>query len=295
MLQERLQGIPLDDLLFEVPEQLSMSTRLEVVKNIAEFTIKSEKTTLDKLGILVGTHTGPWTSISIASSTPRIEFVGFYLDFVETAPPPEKQDLPSLLSTMIKAQQTNRTQEDARWEMLLIVLGKMSAKHFFKSSDSINVLWHWDLQPRHIFVEKSEAGKWEVSGVVDWDDVNSMPLVLTRAPRSWLWFNEEHFEYRNNCEFPWDGDYDAPLDLPLDKDITIVEEYFDRIMQEADPTYMNDTYGRGLWIRRVTRSARDGSHNCWDFERCDKFIEGWNNQIGDVGSIYGESFISYIA
>ncbi|TEY46848.1 hypothetical protein BOTCAL_0312g00050 [Botryotinia calthae] len=289
VLQERLQGIPLDDLFFEIPEQLSMSARLEVVKTIAEFIIKLERTTLDKPGRLVGTHAVPWTSTSIASSTTRIKFAGFYLDFVETAPPLENQELPSLLSTMMKAHQTNRKEEDVQWEMLLLVLGEMAARNFFKSSDSINVLWHWDLQPRHIFVEKSESGKWEVSGIIDWDDVKSVPLVLTRAPRSWLWFNEERFEYRNNFTFPWDGDYDAPLDLPLDKDVTIVKEYFDRIMQEADPTYMDDTYGRGLWIRRLARFARDGFHDRWDFERCDRFIEGWNNYIGDVGSVYGES------
>ena len=103
-----------------------------------------------------------------------------------------------------------------------------------------------------------------------------VPLVLTRAPRSCLWFNEECFEYRNNCTFPWDGDYDAPPDLPLNKDATIVKECFDRIMQEADLTYMDDTYSRGLWIRRLARFARDGFRDCGEFERCDKFIEGWN-------------------
>ena len=115
-----------------------------------------------------------------------------------------------------------------------------------------------------------------------------VPLVLTRAPRSWLWFNEERFEYRNNCTFPWDGDYDAPPDLPLNKDATIVKECFDRIMQEADLTYMDDMYSRGLWIRRLARFARDGFRDCGEFERCDKFIQGWNNHIGDLSSIYVE-------
>ncbi|KAM0156116.1 hypothetical protein ACHAPG_005464 [Botrytis cinerea] len=108
------------------------------------------------------------------------------------------------------------------------------------------------------------------------------------SPRSWLLFNEERFEYRNNCTFPWDGDYDAPPDLPLNKDATIVKECFDRIMQEADLTYMDDTYSRGLWIRRLARFARDGFRDCGEFERCDKFIQGWNNHIGDLSSIYVE-------
>ncbi|TGO26873.1 hypothetical protein BPAE_0051g00080 [Botrytis paeoniae] len=289
VLQERIQGIPLDNLTFEIPEQLPMSTRLEVLKTIAEFIIELERTTLDKPGKLVGTHSVPWTSTSIDSFTPRIEFAGFSPNSMESAPSPETQDLPSLLSTMIKAHQTNRTQDDAQWEMLQVVLGEMVARDCFKSSDSINFLWHWDLEPRHIFVGKSESGKWEVSGVIDWDDVKSMPLVLTRAPRSWLWFYEERFEYCNNFTFPWNGDYDAPLDLPLNQDVTIVKEYFDRIMQEADPTYMDDTYGRGFWIRRLARFARDGFYSPWDFRRYEKFIEDWNNYIGDVGSIYGEN------
>ncbi|TGO63917.1 hypothetical protein BCON_0010g00380 [Botryotinia convoluta] len=167
VLQERIQGIPLDDLFFEIPAQLAMSTRLEVVRTVAEFIIKLERITLDKPGRLVGTHAVPWTSTSIASSTPRIEFAGFSPRFMETAPPLEKQNLPSLLSNTIKYHQINRTEDDAVWEMLLVVLGEMAARHFFKSSDSINVLWHWDLEPRHIFVEKWESGQWEVSGVID--------------------------------------------------------------------------------------------------------------------------------
>ncbi|TGO84861.1 hypothetical protein BPOR_0457g00060 [Botrytis porri] len=265
VLQERIQGIPPDELFFEIPQQLPMSKRLEVVKTIAEFIVKLESTTLDKPGKLVGTHAVLWTSTSIASSTPRIEFAGFSPSFMESAPPLEKQDLPSLLSNMIKAHQTIRTQDDAQWEMLQ------------------------DLEPRHIFVEKFESEKWEVSGVIDWDDVKSMPLVLTRSPRSWLWFYEERFEYCNNFTFPWNGDYDAPLDLPLYKDVTIVKEYFDRVMQEADPTYMDDTYGRGFWIRRLARFARDGFYCPWDLGRYEKFIEDWNKYIGDVGSIYGGS------
>ncbi|TGO32757.1 hypothetical protein BHYA_0291g00130 [Botrytis hyacinthi] len=289
VLQERTHGIPLDDLFFEIPAQLSMTTRLEVVKTIAEFIIKLERTTLDKPGILVGTHAVPWTSASIASSTPRIEFAGLSRNFTEKAPPPEKHDLASLLSTMMKAHQNFRTQDNADWEMLLVVLREMVERHFFKSSDSINVLWHWDLELRHIFVEKSESGQWEVSGVIDWDDLKSMPLVLTRAPRSWLWFYEERFEYGNYLTYPWDGDYDAPLDLPLNKDVTIVKECFDRIMQEADPAYMDDTYGRGLWIRRLARFARDGFYSPWDSKRYEKFIKDWNNYNGGLGLIYGEN------
>ncbi|TGO14450.1 hypothetical protein BTUL_0053g00490 [Botrytis tulipae] len=282
VLQERVQGIPLDDLFFEIPTQLPMSTRLEVVKAVAKFIIKLERTTLDKPGRLVGIHTVPWTSTSMASSTPRIEFDSFAPNFMESAPPFE-EELPSLLFNLMTAHHDFRTEE-----MLVVVLREMDERQFFKSSDSTNVLWHWDLQPRHIFVEKSESGQWEVSGVIDWDDVNSMPLVLTRAPRYWLWFYEECFEYASYFTHPWDSDYDAPVDLPLNKDVTIVKEYFDRIMQETDPTYMDDTYGRGHWIRRLVRLARVGLDSPWDLERLDQFINDWDDYTGALGSIYGE-------
>lgn len=213
VLQERIQGIPLDGLFFEIPAQLSMSTRLEVVKAVADFIIKLERTTLEKPGRLVETHTVPWTSTSFASSTPRIVFAGLSQNFTESVSPLE-QDLPSLLFNMMKAHHDLRTETNADWETLLVILREMEDRQFFKSSDSINVLWHWDLQPRHIFVEKSESGQWAISGVLDWDDVKSMPLVLTRAPRSWLWFYEGCFEYASYFTHPWDSDYDAPLDLP---------------------------------------------------------------------------------
>ncbi|KAF7931139.1 uncharacterized protein EAE97_009348 [Botrytis byssoidea] len=237
-----------------------MSKRLEVVKAVAKFIIKLERTALDKPGKLVGTHTVPWTSTFMASSTPRIEFDSFAPNYTETAPPFE-EDLPSSLFHLMTAHHDFRTEANANWDMLLVILRQMDERQFFKSSDSTNVLWHWDLQPRHIFVEKSESGQWEVSGVIDWDDVTSMPLVLTRAPRYWLWFYEECFEYASYFSHPWDGDYDAPVDLPHNKDVTIVKEYFDRIMQEADPTYMDDTYGRGHWIRRLIELARFGLDN----------------------------------
>ncbi|TGO67687.1 hypothetical protein BOTNAR_0037g00240 [Botryotinia narcissicola] len=290
VLQERVQGIPLDDLFFEIPAQLPMSKRFEVVKAVAKFIIKLERTALDKPGKLVGTHTVPWTSTSMASSTPRIGFDSFAQNFTESATPFE-EDLASSLFNLMTAHHDFRTEVNANWDMLLVILREMDERQFFKSSDSTNVLWHWDLQTRHIFVKKSESGQWEVSGVIDWDDVTSMPLVLTRAPRYWFWFYEEFFEYASYFTHPWDGDYDAPVDLPLNKDVTIVKEYFDRIMQEADPTYMDDTYGRGHWIRRLIRFirlGRFGLDNPWDIERLDQFINDWDDYTGALGSIYGE-------
>ncbi|THV52705.1 hypothetical protein BGAL_0071g00130 [Botrytis galanthina] len=243
-----------------------MSTRLEVVKAVADFIIKLERTTLEKPGRLVGTHTVPWTSTSFASPTPRIEFAGLSQNFTESVSPLE-QDLPSLLFNMMKAHHDFRTETNADWETLLVILREMEDRQFFKLSDSIKVLWHWDLQPRHIFVEKPESGQWEI-----------LALVLRGV-----------FEYASYFTHPWDGDYDAPLDLPLNKDVTIVKEYFDRIMQEADPTYMNDTYGRGHWVRRLTRLARGGFNSSLDIRRFEKFIEDWDDYTGDLGAIYGEN------
>jgi hypothetical protein len=84
------------------------------------------------------------------------------------------------------------------------------AKLYRKCDAGDYALWHWDLEARHILVEKrprtmSESGgkdksqkstseeelRWTITGIVDWDDALAVPRVLARAPPTFLWFGEE--------------------------------------------------------------------------------------------------------
>ena len=117
--------------------------------------------------------------------------------------------------------------------------------------------------------------EWEVTGVLDWDDVISVPRILARKPPVWLWFNED------NRNAAWSGDNDIPP-LDLTHDQLLIKAYFDRIMARADPTYIDDAYNRGVWIRRLARFAFHGIVSDDDRERYDVFVKEWKEFYANI-------------
>lgn len=79
------------------------------------------------------------------------------------------------------------------------------------------------------------SSRWEITGVLDWDDVLSVPLVLARKPPAWLWFDEED-------RSSWDGNNDVDVNRDLTHDELLIKAHLDRIMSRASPTYTEDTY-----------------------------------------------------
>ncbi|TGO36513.1 hypothetical protein BHYA_0122g00060 [Botrytis hyacinthi] len=115
------------------------------------------------------------------------------------------------------------------------------------------------------------SDRWKITGTIDWDDALSVPHVITRVPRTWLWFDD-------NKRTPfWDGDRETPPQRALTEDELAIKNHFDQIMQQADPNYMNDTYFRGVWIRRLFQFTQTGFHDTADFQRGDKFVKDWKN------------------
>lgn len=93
------------------------------------------------------------------------------------------------------------------------------------------------------------AAEWAITGVLDLDDVLSVPLVLARKPPAWLWFNEEE---RNT----WDGNNDANPYRDLTEDELLIKAHFDQSMARADRTYMEDpttvAFGLEHWLDSVS-------------------------------------------
>jgi hypothetical protein len=201
-----------------------------------------------------------------------------------------------------------------RCERLQTIAKKMEAAGLMRATDSNSVLWHWDLsaanvmihranttpseQPRNLAKDFKHAvqiqsdeedgitikqqrgstaspassdpqGKWVVSGVLDWDDALSVPLVLARKPPSWLWLDED------NRGSTWDGDRDAKPERDLTEDELLIKAYFDQTMASASPTYIEDTYHRGPWLRALAAFAiynfEDGVY--WD--KYEGFVKDW--------------------
>lgn len=93
------------------------------------------------------------------------------------------------------------------------------------------------------------SGNWVISGILDWDDVLAVPLVLSRKAPSWLWLHEDE------RPFAWSGNRDAKPHRDLVEDELLIKVHFDQVMARASPTYIEDAYGRGIWLRALARFA----------------------------------------
>ncbi|KAF8848075.1 hypothetical protein BDZ45DRAFT_733169 [Acephala macrosclerotiorum] len=119
--------------------------------------------------------------------------------------------------------------------------------------------------------------QWVISGVLDWDDVLAVPLVIARRPHSWLWFDEEE---RND---DWTGNEDDKPHRDLTEDELLIKGHFDQIMSRGSPDYLEDAYNRGVWLRQLTRFARDGFCDSADWKRYKQFIVKWEEHYASLG------------
>jgi len=123
----------------------------------------------------------------------------------------------------------------------------------------------------------AQEQKWVITGVLDWDDALSVPLVLARNPQSWLWFDE------GERTLSWSGNRDTKPERDLTNDELLIKAHFDQIMAREEPTYIEDTYHRGLWVRALARFALYGFSDSQDWKRYDKFVADWDEYFKSTG------------
>ena len=191
---------------------------------------------------------------------------------------------------------------------LRVISWEMKQIGFFdeETHSKANVLYHWDLLPRNVLVERvpdAEGSgltqRWRISSVLDWDDVLSVPVILTRKPPMWLWtFSEEPDLDFMPSDF-LDDDFDL---LPSDRyteesgrlvgDDVQVKQYFEEQMLKslslANPSiniaaYNDEAYGKGQWIRRLWRFALHGIESSYDLGRFERFQRDWATFRGRAG------------
>ncbi|KAI9652852.1 MAG: hypothetical protein M1831_006377 [Alyxoria varia] len=148
------------------------------------------------------------------------------------------------------------------------------------------VLQHFDLHPGNFFIAQNpETGCNEISGVIDWDYAAAVPPML-RQPAYWLWCPDSAEEDEDLVR-RWNTDYDF---LPrqywnlMDDDEKAFKTKFDESMRSRSLHYMDDTYGRGLWIRRVAKFAMWGVEQTYDIAMLDWTCDEW---IWHLWSQYG--------
>jgi len=134
------------------------------------------------------------------------------------------------------------------------------------------VRYIFEIGDRHGYPTPKKGGDWVVTGVVDLDDIKSFPRIVARCPPQWLWSNSAKRTALNY-------DYDQPPKNGYSQDELTIKAHFDQIMQRADPTYMDDAYNRGPWIRRLVAIALERID---DTENFDILNEQWKAHYGRV-------------
>jgi len=117
---------------------------------------------------------------------------------------------------------------------------------------------------------------WTITGVLDWDEVTSVPLVLARKPLSWLWYNE------TNRPKEWMGDRDAKPERDLTPDELLIKAHFDQMMAKASPSYFDHTYLRGPWLRKLASFGLTSIMADNFYKDHEQFVKDWEEYKSQI-------------
>ena len=166
----------------------------------------------------------------------------------------------------------NEWDDEKSWNVptfkrLLSMLRDLEKESAFIEEPYPIVLYHWDLEPRNILVENS-SGTWKISGIIDWDEIESVPRPLARKPPVWMWdFSEEpESGFLNSDQYP---------DPKLNKEGQALQDHFRAEIERVLPGYLKDAYGHGRWLRRLFPYAKAGLSDQTDLKYCDEMLDQW--------------------
>ncbi|KAI5263835.1 hypothetical protein E4T47_08915 [Aureobasidium subglaciale] len=115
-----------------------------------------------------------------------------------------------------------------------------------------SVIYHMGCEPRNITVEQHEDSSWNLTGVVDWNEVLCLLPVLTRKPPLWLWdkrSGEDNWDFMppeiNSAQMTAEG---AKIKEIYEQAI-IKSIYEPKYGERASEVYHDDAYGRGLTMK----------------------------------------------
>jgi hypothetical protein len=207
---------------------------------------------------------------------------------------------------------------------LQAMLQDMKDMGWFASDDgnaTYSIIDHAQLSPFGIMVEQSKNAEgnlgWHISGVLQWEHARSIPPVLARRPPAWLFevpdedskpLHKRKFHRRSSLPQAvrryQDGDSDMiPLEyyqeMNSDPITAKIKERFEEVMVEkiysprygakAMEVYQDDAYGKGRWLRRVWRLAKD-AHSSKG--RLQQVLKEWDEfkQTGQVSheTVFGD-------
>ncbi|KAH0045508.1 hypothetical protein KCU78_g209, partial [Aureobasidium melanogenum] len=311
-LHTRLPGTNLSD----VWEDMSTDDKVIIAGELAELLAGLDKIRFQESGRLLHDESTavarlPLDLVKRSEIGEQVVVRGFFRgpDIFEARDRPFAPTTPALydlLSTHIDDQIqyskfTRPNDPDSSFHKLHAVLEDMKDMGWFASDDGsteYSIIDHWDFEPRNIMVEQTEhadgSSSWHVTGLIDWDDAHCLPPVLTRRPPLWLWDFSDDNLLPSAVQKYYDADYDMmPLEYykevnpdHLTAEDAKIKERFEEVMADkiyslrygarAMEVYQDDTYGRGRWLRRVWRFAKEGifsepNHN----DRFEQLLREW--------------------
>lgn len=284
VIQQKLKGCNAAEIYYELP----LDEKLEIITLVVDIITKLNASKADRPGQFVAGSTIPSLSQKPFSIPTDIDITGYR--FEKDGTPRnmssfENQPLASHLITafeMRKNHDRDRGQDfmDDTWDELTKIVKQMDTAALFSNTDTDCVLWHWNLAFRNILVEKQKSGEWKLTGVLDWDFLLAVPLILTRGTPTWIWCKETDHStewFAQLCE----GEIESSRELTTDE--LYLKAHFDKLMQQSDPNYMTDAYDRGVWIRRLAHFAVYGFSSYVYYDKQRELVSDWNAYYKSLG------------
>lgn len=268
VVQTLVPGMPLSC----VYSGLTLKEQLEIASLVVSALIEIEHVTFPVFGRLVRSDDMPDRCDDFPSLKVGVHVAPFRIDGREASAIVPGQRLGAFLATLIDHHIAFSMDKSLlpKWLKLRQIMQEMDERKYLE--DDRAVLWHWDFAARNVMVEKTAAGSWCITGVLDWDGALSVPPVLSRKPPAWLWHMGED-------PSGWTGDVDMLPQVPLTVDEQAVKQHFDETIEAALPGWCADSYGQGLWARRLARFAMYGFERSQDWARYTTFVEDWESWL----------------
>lgn len=269
VLQKRVSGSCLEN----VYESMSAQERLHIASRVADMIIRMEQIAFPTAGRLTSTSNLPDRCSDLKDLNISLGIGPFQIHYRPGPSFTRGQSVKEILCGLIDSQIAHFDPQDRmleKWETLHEVVLEMDRVGYLEGSDT--VLWHWDFAARNILVDHAQDGSWEISGVLDWDDVLSVPRVMSRKPPAWLW-------HLGGEPSGWTGDLDfLEQKQPLTDEESTIKDHFNRTMEAWSPGYYEEAYQHGRWVRRIARFALYGFEDSQDWKRYEIFIQEWRDR-----------------
>lgn len=200
-----------------------------------------------------------------------------------------------LMAKAMSKRQANFEPSFRAYAAIKDILRDMDRLGWFSEADkacSRSVLNYGCINDRQILVERTgdPSKPWCLTGIIGFDQAETLPLVLTRKPWSFLWgaYDFAHL-LPEEMRFSYNHDFDElPTELPYlnaddlkvkqhHEDVLIEKLYTPQYGDRAREKYFDDTYGRGRWLRRLFGFAREGVPFPGEAHRFNKLLRDWNH------------------